>query len=373
MSAPSIAVAGTGAFAGALVRALARHPEPLALHVLSSDGRRAQDLGELARDHAALGGAPTTCEAHHADPRQADGIERLLHRVRPTALVVCTSEHSPAERTTDPSAWTALLADAGFGLTLPLQAAHAVRYARACERAAPDTVLVNACFPDAVNPVLAALGAPVMCGLGNVATLAAALCTRLDVDDPRRLHLLAHHAHLHTPPSAAQEARGWLDGTATDVAAQLEAVRHRGRAQLNEVGAVAGAAPLAALVGAGPEYHGHLPGPAGLPGGYPVTVGHRRVELRLPAGLSHREAIQWNTDRGRLDGTAVGSDGTVRLEAPALAALRRHWSDAPDLWTPSDLPQVHDTLRRLRTRLRSLPAPASPAPSPPPSLQGATP
>jgi hypothetical protein len=373
VSAPSIAVAGTGAFAGALVRALARHREPLALHVLSSDARRAEDLAELARDHAALSGAPTTCEAHHADPRQADGLERLLHRVRPTALVVCTSEHSPAERVTAPSAWTTLLADVGFGLTLPLQATHAVRYARARERAAPDTVLVNACFPDAVNPVLAALGAAAECGLGNVGTLAAALATRLDVGDPRRLHLLAHHAHLHAPSSAAQEARGWLDDEATDVAAQLEAVRRRSRSQLNEVGAVAAAAPLATLVGAGPECHGHLPGPAGLPGGYPVTVGYRRVELRLPPGLSRREAIEWNTDRGRLDGTAVDSGGTVRFEEPALAALRRHWSDAPAVWTPTDLTPMHEAVQRLRTRLRSQPASAHLAPSPPPSLQGAAP
>lgn len=373
MSRPSIAVAGTGAFAGALVRALARHREPLALHVLSSDARRAADLAELGRDHAALTSAPTTCTAHRVNIRHPDEPERLLSEVRPNALVVSTSEHSPTERTAAPSAWTDLLAEAGFGLTLPLQVTHALRYGQACRRATPDTMLVNACFPDGVNPVLAALGTPVACGLGNVATLAAALAARLDLVGQRPLQLLAHHAHLHAPASPDDEARAWLDGEGTDLTGQLASLRRRDRAHLNEVGAAAAAAPLAALVGAGPTHHGHLPGPAGLPGGYPVTVRYRRVDLRLPPGVTRSEAIAWNTGCGRLDGTAVDSDGAVWLEEPALAALRRHWPDAPGQWSAADLTWLRNGLLRLRDQLRSLPAPALAGPSPKPSLQGAHP
>ncbi|MGA4844839.1 hypothetical protein ACOBQB_00515 [Streptomyces sp. G5(2025)] len=373
MTQPSIAVAGTGAFAGALVRALARHPQPLSLHVLSSDARRAADLAELGRDHAALTGAPPTCTAHRVNIGHPGELDRLLAKVRADALVVCTSEHSPAERTTAPSAWTALLAEAGFGLTLPLQATHVLRYGQACRRVTPDTMLVNACFPDAVNPVLAALGTPVTCGLGNVATLAAVLAARLDLVGQRPLQLLAHHAHLHTPASPADEARAWLDGEGTDLTRHLASLRRRDRAHLNEVGAAAAAAPLAALVGAGPTHHGHLPAPAGLPGGYPVTVRHRRVDLRLPPGVTRSEAIAWNTERGRLDGAAVDSDGTVRLEEPALAALRRHWPDAPGQWSATDLTWLRDDLLRLRDRLRSLPVPAPAGPSPEPSLQGVAP
>ncbi|MEV0253487.1 hypothetical protein AB0H82_04325 [Streptomyces sp. NPDC050732] len=373
MTRPSIAVAGTGAFAGALVRALARHPQPLSLHILSSAARRAADLAELGRDHAALAGAPVTCTPHEVHIHHPDELERLLATVRADALVVSTSEHSPAERTTAPSAWTALLAETGFGLTLPLQATHVLRYGQACRRATPDTLLVNACFPDAVNPVLTALGTPVTCGLGNVATLAAVLAAQLDLVDQSPLHLLAHHAHLHPPASPADEARAWLDGGSTDLTRRLTSLRRRDRAHLNEVGAAAAAAPLAALVGAGPTHHGHLPGPAGLPGGYPVTVRHRRVDLRLPPGLTRDEAIAWNTERGRLDGTAVGSDGTVRLEEPALAALRRHWPSAPGQWSPTDLTRLRADLLRLRDRMRSLPVPAPAGPPPTPSLQGATP
>ncbi|OKK21980.1 hypothetical protein AMK16_01685 [Streptomyces sp. CB00455] len=357
MSPPLVAVTGTGAFSAALVRALARHPHPLRLHVLSRDADRARDLADLARDHAFLAGTPAVCTAGLLDLRDPDRPRRLLAALRPDVLVVAGSEQSPAEGRAAPSAWTDLLARAGFGLTLPLQAGAARTLAAACAEGSPAATVVNACFPDAVNPLLHSAGLPVTCGLGNVATLAAALSARLALSDQQRLHLLAHHAHLHAPAEPADDARGWLDGSPiADLPSLLGPVRSRPRPHLNEVGAAAGAAVVAALAGAGPDHAGHLPGPNGLPGGYPVTVGHREVRLRLPDGLPRERAVAWNLRRAELDGVVVGVDGTVWAMPAALAALRAHWPDAPRTYGPRDLDSVRDRLLRLRGRLRTLPA-----------------
>ncbi|MGW6982602.1 hypothetical protein ACWGE1_24735 [Streptomyces sp. NPDC054932] len=357
MRAPSVAVAGTGAFGSALVRALARYPYLPELHVLSGDPDRARDLAELAADHSALVGTRTACTPHHIDPDDPQQMRRSLAALRPGVLVVATSEQSPAEARSAPSGWTDLLGHAGFGLTLPLQAVRVRNLAAACADASPDTVLVNACFPDAVNPLLRATGTPVVCGLGNIATLAAPLCARLGLSDQRRMHLLAHHAHLHAPADADQDARAWLDDVPlADLAGRLAAVRSRPRRHLNEIGAVAGAAVVAALVGAGPRHVGHLPGPNGLPGGYPVTVDHRGVRLRLPPGLTREQAVAWNVRRSELDGSVVDPDGTTRLMPAALSALRRHWPDAPAGYGPHDLHAVHGQLLRLRSHLRRTPA-----------------
>jgi hypothetical protein len=356
VTAPSVAIAGTGEFAGALARALARHPHPLRLHVLGGDPGRARDLAELAADHATLAGTRTTCTPHHLDPADARQLRHSLAALRPDVLVLAASEHSPAEARATPSAWTDLLGRAGFGLTLPLQAARPRTLAAACADASPDTVLVNACFPDAVNPLLRAGGTPVACGLGNIATLAATLRTCLGLGDQGRLHLLAHHAHLHAPADPEQDARAWLDGEPLpDLHHRLAAVRRRPRHHLNEIGAVAGAAAVAALAGAGPVHTGHLPGPDGLPGGYPVTVHHRGVQLRLPRGLTREQAVAWNLRRGELDGAVVDPDGTTRLAPTALAALRSHWPDAPATYGPHELPAMHRELLRLRAQLRLLP------------------
>ncbi|MEU3064677.1 hypothetical protein AB0P12_26355 [Streptomyces subrutilus] len=361
MSPPLVAVVGTGAFASALVRALARRAHPLRLHVLGRDPGRARHLADLAGDHAFLAGARTTCAAGPLDPHDPDRARHLLGALRPDVLVIAGSEQSPAEARTTPSAWTDLLARAGFGLTLALQSSAAVRLATACAEASPGTGIVNACFPDAVNPLLHARGLPVACGLGNVATLASALAARLALPDERALHLLAHHAHLHAPPRPDDDARGWLDGAPlTDLRGLLAPVRSRPRHHLNEVGAAAGAAAVAALAGAGPAHTGHLPGPRGLPGGYPVTVDHRSVALRLPEGVSPDRAVEWNLRRAELDGVVVGTDGTVRTTPRALDALRGHWPDAPSTYGPRDLEPVRDHLLHLRDRLRRQPAPPPP-------------
>ncbi|HET6858675.1 MAG TPA: hypothetical protein VFH94_16495 [Streptomyces sp.] len=361
MNAPSVVVTGTGAFSADLVRALARSPHPLRLHVLSRRPDRARDLAALAGDHAFLAGGRTVCTAGHLDPHDAEQPRRLLAALRPDVLVVAGSEQSPAEARTTPSAWTDLLSRAGFGLTLPLQTAMATNLARACAEASPDTTVVNACFPDAVNPLLHAAGLPVACGLGNVATLAAALSARLALPDQQRLHLLAHHAHLHAPADQDLDAQGWLDGAPlTGLRSLLEPVRARPRQHLNETGATTGAAAIAALAGSGPTYTGHLPGPNGLPGGYPVTVGHRDVRLRLPAGLTREQAVAWNLRRAELDGASVEPGGAVRLMPTALAALRVHWPDAPGVYDHHELGSVREQLLQLRARLRRLRVPTAP-------------
>ncbi|MFD3328028.1 hypothetical protein [Streptomyces sp. NPDC058701] len=357
MNAPLVAVAGTGAFAGALVRALARHPHPLRLHVLSRDPNRARQLADIARDHSHLAGTHTVCGSDPLDPHEPDQPRRLLATLRPDVLVAAGSEQSPAEGRSTPSAWTDLLNRSGFGLTLALQSTVAGNLAAACAEASPGTTLVNACFPDAVNPLLHAGGLPVVCGLGNVATLASALSARLGLPDQQRLRLLAHHAHLHAPADPDDDVRGWLDGAPLpELRSLLTPVRSRPRHHLNEVGAAAGAAAVAALAGSGPVHTGHLPGPHGLPGGYPVVVGHRQVRLRLPDGVSREQAVAWNLRHAALDGVAVDLDGTVRTTPSALAALRLHWPDAPRTYGPADLADVRDRLLRLRARLRTLPA-----------------
>ena len=42
------------------------------------------------------------------------------------------------------------------------------------------------------------------------------------------------------------------------------------------------------------DWSGHVPGPNGLPGGYPVRLKDGHVELDLPAALTRDEAIAWN-------------------------------------------------------------------------------
>lgn len=306
----TLVVIGTGSLATAVCDAFACVPtEPLDVLVVGRDRRKIAELCQIAGVRAALAGSPITF--HGAG---FEDLDRLLAQRRPDGVFVCASRQSPWEA---PSAWMDLLAREGFGLAMPLHADIAARAGRAIASASPDTWLVNACFPDAVNPFLTAQGIPVTCGVGNVATLAAALQTELGLPDQTRLRLVAHHAHLH---AIDDEAPAWLDGwPIADVTALLAAQRSVDRAAANRVTGHTAALLLHALL-SGADVDTHAPGPNGLPGGYPVRVHGGQVSLRLPAGLSEAEATAVNERAAVHDG--VNADTKLEKLLELRAELR---------------------------------------------------
>ncbi|MEV8634463.1 hypothetical protein AB0395_22680 [Streptosporangium sp. NPDC051023] len=356
-----VVLMGTGAFAGALARAFAQRATGQAVvHVVSRDPGRARDLCTLANAHATLAGTRARFSPHRLDPAGGDDLRPLLAETRPRVLAVCASDQSPSEARTAPSAWTDLLRRAGFGVTLPLQAALALRAASASADVDEGTAVINACFPDVVNAVVQAAGVPVLCGLGNVSTLAVVLRDVLRLREESRLKLLAHHAHLHAPPTPGEDALAWLDDRPLAVLPEaLEQARSQPRAHLNEIGAAAGAAVLDTVVHETNYYVGHVPGPHGRPGGYPVTITGRSLALRLPPGMSERQAIAWNHARSDLDGVTVDQHGKAHLTPAALRVLRDHWPDVPTTFGPQDLDDLRAQQLRLRRHLRDLPAPAT--------------
>ncbi len=298
----------------------------------------------------------------HGDGYAADAVS--MARLRPDVLVCAASAQSPYERVHAPSAWTQLVATAGFGVTLALQAELVSRLAAALAGGAPDAVLVNGCFPDAVNPLLAALDLPVLCGIGNVATLAACLDAALGRPGARRLAVLGHHAHLAAPDPDSTgdntaEVRAWLDGLPVpDVTGLLAGYRALPRPQLNALAGHAAAALVAGLAADAGEVVASLPAPLGLPGGYPVLISGGRAELRLPPGVSAAQAVAWNTAAGHRDGVEV-SDGHVRYPERARAALSAYQPDLAEGWRATELPAVFARFIALRDHLRA--APPTPA------------
>jgi hypothetical protein len=254
-----------------------------------------------------------------------------------------------------PSAWTDLLARAGFGISLPLQAELTARVARAVAMACPDAWLVNACFPDAVNPLLVGSGLSVLCGVGNVGLLAAALQAALGLPDQARLRLVAHHFHLYRPGVTDEDARAWLDGSPVqDVTDLLAPLRSVSRPALNDVTGATAAALLRTLVNRG-DLDTHVPGPLGLPGGYPVHVRAGAIDLRLPDGVSAEEAIADNQRAAASDGVVV-SDGRVMFGSSAVAELERVLPQLRGGFPVHAVSEACRLLVDLRARLRASPS-----------------
>lgn len=354
-----IAIIGSGTLAQAVCRSLAigRLPDRAAARdveilVIARNQGAAASACAVAGALAAAADRPLRFRHVRADLLDGAGLTETLHAAAPLGVVLCASYQSPWERLRAPSAWTALLGRAGFGLSLPLQAVPATSVASAIGMACPGAWFVNTCFPDAVNPVLACLGLPVTCGAGNVAMLAAALQYELGLADRSRLKLLAHHVHLHAPAAGTEEAMAWLDDRpVAGVTAALAMLRAAPRPDLVHI-AGASAASVAEALLAGDRLDANLPGPLGLPGGYPVRVDSGTISLRLPDGLGELEAVSFNQRAALNDGVLVDR-GTVTFGPAARAELGTVLPRLADGFPVTGLADACEDLLRLRARLRA--------------------
>lgn len=341
-SRPRLTVVGTGAFATSLVSALVADGRGPA-HVTVVGRTRAATSRALRTVLARAGGAPAVSLHSCTVPLGLDGdLTPVLAALRPDLVVVCASLHSPYPPADRDDAWTALVAECEFGLTGLLQAPLAVQAARAAaENGGPP--VVNACYPDFVNPLLTALDLPVLCGLGNVHTLATGLALRLPAP-PQGMHrVLAHHRHLKKGVPTGEDARTWWPGTsAHQVTAALDDLRDLPRRELNDLGARAGGRLVAALLG-NAVTRTSLPGPAGLPGGYPVRAGIDGCVLDLPDELTVDEATGWNQRHALAEGIRV-RDGRIEVSGRTGRALQRLGVVPAE---SIDVDGWHDAARRL--------------------------
>ena len=229
---------------------------------------------------------------------------------------------------TDPVA--AALQRAGFALQLPAQLPLVRKLARAVATAGITAPVVNCSYPDMTHPILACEGLAPTVGIGNAGMIAARVGAALRSQGRTGdlVRVLAHHAHvtavvLSRPPEDPEaRPRVFLgeEGERADELAYAEPPL-ASEPGLNALPAASGLPLLRALLG-GPPVRTSAPGPAGLPGGYPVRVTGKGVELDLPPGVDLEEAAAVQHRSARLDGVAaLKPDGTVLFTDEAREAL----------------------------------------------------
>lgn len=92
-------------------------------------------------------------------------------------------------------------------------------------------------------------------------------------------------------------------------------------------------------------------GPLGLPGGYPVAVRGRSLDLDLPAGLSRTDAIAYNRRFAKHDPVRLGDDGHVVYADQARHALAEASPEVAKGFHVSDLDAAAAEMLALRDRL----------------------
>lgn len=323
-----IVVVGPGNLGTAVVEQLARQPALGTTVVVGRRRQRALERANLAKLAAAAAGVPARLEVEGADLERHGELAELVRRRQP-AVVLLAASLAPwwwLERL--PPAPRGRLQRAGFGAWLPVHLTLALRCMAELEEAGYRGVSLMAPYPDVVCPVLAAVGRPPTCGVGNVDEVATKLRTlvaaRLQMRlDAVSVRLVAHHALQAfvfgreeaggpLPPYLLRvevEGRDGAGGCDPDALLRAACPLPPGPAW-NRFTAASAANLVRALLAPGPEVL-HAPGPDGLPGGYPVTVGGGRIALHLD-GFDRDEAVRVNQASHRFDGIeAIDEDGGV--------------------------------------------------------------
>ncbi|WP_406148857.1 hypothetical protein [Streptomyces sp. NBC_01012] len=240
---------------------------------------------------------------------------------------------------------------ANYGPWLPMHLVPVMKAMEAVRLSGTQALVVNAAYPDAVHPALAAAGLSPDIGIGNVAnnvpgiTTAAADelgCSTADVE----VRLVAHHYVSHRlsrtgnsgPAGMGLGIRlGGRDVTAgLDVAALLDRLpgryRRTGGLPGQTMTASSALSVLEPLVDRRDAVV-HAPGVDGMIGGYPVAIEDGKFRVLLPDGMTADEARAINASGQLHDGISeIRADGTVVFEPSAMAIMKEELGyDCPDM------------------------------------------
>ena len=312
---------------------------------------------------AELAGGPRHVGFEPLDLDDVAATASLLHRLEPEVVVVAASRHT----------WWRPFADERvgtlpFGVWLPLQLVLVRRLMEARREAGIAARVVSLPYPDAVGPALAPLGLAPELGAGNVAETAPKLALLAAqkagvAREEVRVRLVMHHAAQRVAFRSLAGGREDEPPWAAEVLVRGERLPHEDVERLfwapwplpqgrdtHELSAAATAHAVRVLLGEEPAAT-HAPAPNGLPGGYPVRLSRRGVELDLPPRLRPDEAIVLNERAAAFDGIErIERDGTVVFTGDVAAATERLLGLRLERVHPDEMDDVADELAARASR-----------------------
>lgn len=356
-----ILITGTGMFAGRIALDIAATAkEPVRIVIAGRNRMRLDWLRTAGNARAAMFGTPAQFSTQAIDLLEAGASETLIREHQPSLVVQAASIQTSTVISDGGSRWTDLVAQGGLSATAVFQALISARMAAAISALKPDTKLINCSFPDVVNGMLTAMGHKVLCGTGNVAILSNVFeGARADLP-AGKLRVIAHYQCL-APWRLPPEKRGGLPAPRvfiddTEIADPFEAFSH---CQLTpepaiEISGASGVTLILALA-TGRVWEGHVPGPNGLPGGYPVRLQNGELTLDLPDGVSEADAIAWNEAFESRKGLTV-EGGRARYHGRLRELLAEQGSPHADGFDLAEIETVCDDMITLRDRLMDMPS-----------------
>lgn len=356
MSSCDILISGTGSFAARIAFDIAAvAAEPVEVIIAGRNRGRLDWLRTAANARAAMFGGKARFTAHAIDLLAPDASDTLLAATNPRIVVQAASIQTSQVIAQSGNAWTRLVAEGGLSATAVFQALISSRIAAAITRRGVPVTLVNCSFPDVVNGIIVALGHAVSCGMGNVAILSNVFAGSAAMSPSAEIKVLAHYQNLAAWRRRPDERSGraprvWLNGEEVDDVYGRFADIQLTPEPVIEISGASGVPMLLALA-AGRPWSGHVPGPNGLPGGYPVRLTDGALELDLPNGVTEAEAIAWNLSFEAENGLVVSPEGNAGFTGILGERLAEHVPALRNGFAVRELEAICAELLQLRAAL----------------------
>jgi len=321
-----------------------RYDDELTLMVAARDAGRARWLAQSVRARSFAAGVSLTVRYYKLDWESVDQMAAMITAAAPTVILNTASLQSSWSLAAD-NGWSRLVRQGGYGVTAALQAALLPQLGRALRSSGSLAVVLNACYPDVVNAGARRMGVLIRCGVGNIALVAELLRQHVAPSGARAIRVLAGHWDVgelsHSPGQRSDYPLVWLNGRRLDPERISGAPPLAADETLNAFGAGASAALLCSLA-TGRSWSGHVPGPLGELGGYPIRLETGQLYYDLPQSETFEAARAWNTDRCERDGAVVEEGTRLRFSAKAAESLHRV---APELAAGFDFKDVESAAR----------------------------
>jgi hypothetical protein len=287
------------------------------------------------------------------DGQDIEALKALLTRFEPELIVQCATLLSPFALRGVPTEAAQAALKGGFALQLAAQLPVVRTLMQALRAVGMQCPVINCSYPDATHPILAAEGLAPTIGIGNVAIMATWYQRNLAGASDATLRVVGQHAQLGPclagKPAAPETPTPlvYLDERQIRSEQLLFDAGLQGGATLNHLAAATILPILRGFTQRGEVVETHATGVFGLPGGYPVRFVNGAVEMRLPEGLSHEEAVSFNNLAAKGEGIErIDGDGTVFYTEHAQQSVAKF---CPELAQPLHLGDLEKRLRILQS------------------------
>jgi len=276
------------------------------------------------------------------DVFDSENTAKILDQVQPTVIYNSMTLQSWWVITQLPQEAYKAIDEARYAPWYPMHFLPTYKLMQAVKKSGIKTHVVNAAFPDVVNPALAKIGLSPTVGVGNIDNLVPSL--RLVAARMFRVPLRSLTVYMVAPHFVSYYASRFGNTGGAPYYLKVIVDDKDMTREFNKDDLLTHAVTLGKRPG-GIQAHpvvassvckiimgilfdtkelGHAPGPNGLPGGYPVKLSAEGVQVFLPEDLTLEEAIKINNEAQVFDGVeSIEEDGTVMINDQSAAIFKK--------------------------------------------------